>query len=334
VAGVTGVAVQATCVTGVPAFRMPVRGETEGRGGASPGRTAAERDTRGLPIRDSSDGAASDGYGVLADLGGAQHAVEQQVEVVSHLLGALARPDVQGLGGSLCLLQRGALRQLRAEHEGAEHVAEFLDPELVLERLHASPVNDDAERLQPGGETAPDLLDRTQGTIGGGHGEQPGLGHHGDPVRCGPGGAGEGVEGGGAVDEHEVVVGLDVSEGLLELPDLPDAGVRSVEIDRRRTADHHVDLAGTALRPAAGSDRGTHDLLLRGGEDIRHVEVSGDVDVHAGGDVRLGVEIHDEGPQTLREGRGGQPEGHSCLSDSTLERADAKYMHERPRYLH
>ncbi len=31
---------------------------------------------------------------VLADLRGAQHAVEQQVEVVGHLLGALTRPDV------------------------------------------------------------------------------------------------------------------------------------------------------------------------------------------------------------------------------------------------
>jgi hypothetical protein len=31
---------------------------------------------------------------VLADLRGAQHAVEQQVEVMGHLLGALARPDV------------------------------------------------------------------------------------------------------------------------------------------------------------------------------------------------------------------------------------------------
>ena len=31
---------------------------------------------------------------VLADLRGAQHAIEQQVEVMGHLLGALTRPDV------------------------------------------------------------------------------------------------------------------------------------------------------------------------------------------------------------------------------------------------
>ncbi len=44
-------------------------------------------------------------YGVLADLRGAQHAIEQQVEIVGHLLGALSGPDVQRLRGTLCLLQ-------------------------------------------------------------------------------------------------------------------------------------------------------------------------------------------------------------------------------------
>jgi hypothetical protein len=44
---------------------------------------------------------------------GSQHAVEQLVEVASHLLRALARPDVQRLRGALRLLQRRALGQLR-----------------------------------------------------------------------------------------------------------------------------------------------------------------------------------------------------------------------------
>jgi hypothetical protein len=47
---------------------------------------------------------------VLAYLCGAQHAVEKQVEVMGHLLGALARPDVQRLGGTLRLLKRCAFR--------------------------------------------------------------------------------------------------------------------------------------------------------------------------------------------------------------------------------
>ena len=76
-------------------------------------------------------------------------------------LPALAEPSrpplvaVPGLGLSvevpartLRLLQRGALGQLRREHERTEHVAEFLDAELVLERLHAGTIHDDAERLE------------------------------------------------------------------------------------------------------------------------------------------------------------------------------------------
>ena len=44
------------------------------------------------------------GNRVLADFRGAQHAVEQQIEVVSHFLSTLSRPDVQRLGGTLRLL--------------------------------------------------------------------------------------------------------------------------------------------------------------------------------------------------------------------------------------
>ena len=94
----------------------------------------------------------------------------------------------------------------------------------------AGAVHDDAERLQPGGEAAADLLDRAQRAVGGGDREQAGLGDDGDAVARRPRGAGERVERRGAVDEHEVVVGLDVGEGLFELPDVADrsgAGRRS-----------------------------------------------------------------------------------------------------------
>ncbi len=86
-----------------------------------------------------------------------------------HLLGAFARPDVERLGRTLCLLQRRTLRQLGAEHQRPEHVAQLLDAELVLERLHPCAVDDDAQRLQSRRQTAADLLDRAQRTVGGGH---------------------------------------------------------------------------------------------------------------------------------------------------------------------
>jgi hypothetical protein len=232
----------------------------------------------------------------------------------------------------LRLLQRGPLGQLRREHERAEHVAELLDAELVLERLHAGTVHDDAERLQAGGEPAADLLDRAEGPVGGGHREESGLGDDGHTVGRSPGGAGEGVQRRRAVDEDEVVVLLDVGEGLFELPDVADGRVRPVEVDGRGRSDHDVDLALGALRPPRGGDRLTDDLLLRVLEHVRHVEVAGDVDVEAGRDVRLRVEIHHQRAQSLGERGRSQAERHRRLADTTLEGAHAEYMHGEQRY--
>lgn len=134
------------------------------------------------------------GLSVFADTAGAENSVQQLVEVRRHLLGAVARPDVQRFRRALRLLERRALGQLGAEYEGTEHVAQFLDPELVLHRLRTHTVDDDAEGLQAGAEAAPDLLDRAQRTVGRGHGEQSGLGHDDDPVTSRPRRAGEGVE--------------------------------------------------------------------------------------------------------------------------------------------
>ena len=96
------------------------RGEAAGTG-RPPGR-AGKRDGQasGYPAQAASIGAdisgeKSPGFTqrganelrgnrVLADFRGAQHAVEQQIEVVSHFLSTLSRPDVQGLGGTLRLL--------------------------------------------------------------------------------------------------------------------------------------------------------------------------------------------------------------------------------------
>ena len=64
------------------------------------------------------------------------------------------------------------------------------------------------------------------------------------------------------------------------------------------------------------------------GEDIGDVEVTGDVDVHAGRDVGLRVEVDDEGRDAAREGGGSEPERHRGLSDASLEGADAEYVHE------
>ncbi len=234
---------------------------------------------------------------------------------------------MQRLGGTLSLLQRRALGQLRGEHERPEHVAQLLDAELVLDRLGAHAVHHDAERLEPGRESAPDLLDRAEGAVGCGDGEEAGFGDDHDTVARSPRRAGQRVQGRRAVDEHEVVVGFDGGEGLFELPHVAHTRVRAVEVDRGGAADEHVDRARVHLRPAAGGDRLTDDLLLRVRQDVGDVESSGHLDVHPGGDVGLRVEVDDESPDASGESRRGQPECHGRLADASLERADAEYVH-------
>lgn len=262
-----------------------------------------------------------------SDASGADDAVEQLVEVGRELLSGVAGPDVQRLGGTLSLLQRGALGKLGGEHERPEHVAQLFDAELVLDRLRAHPVDDDAQRLQTGGEAATDLFDRAQRAIGGCDREQPGLGDHHDAVAGSPGGARQGVQRRGAVDQDEVVVGFDGSERLFELPDVADARMRSVEVDGGRAADENIDRARMNLRPSAGGDRLTDDFLLRVRQDIGDVESSGHLDVHAGGHIGLRIEVDDKSTDAPGEGRRGQAEGHGRLADASLERADAEYVH-------
>lgn len=237
------------------------------------------------------------------DASGADDPVEQLVEVGRELLRGISRPDVQRLGGTLRLLQRGALRQLRGEHEGPEHVAQLLDAELVLDGLGAHAVHDDAERLQTRGEAAADLLDRAKGTVGRGDGEQAGLGDDHDAVTRRPCRAGQRVQRRCAVDEHEVVVGLDGCERLFELPHVAHARVRTVEVDCGGAADEDIDRSWVHLRPAAGGDRLPDDLLLRVRQDVGDVETSGHLDVHPGGDVGLRVEVDDESPDSSGESR-------------------------------
>lgn len=237
------------------------------------------------------------------DASGADDAVEQLVEVGGEFLSGVARPDVQGLGGALRLLQRRAFRKLGGEHERAEHVAELLDAELVLDGLRTHAVHHDAERLESRRETAADLLDRAEGTVGCGDGEEAGLGDDHDAVARRPRRAGQGIQRRCAVDEHEVVLGLDGCESLLQLPHVAHARVRAVEIDRGGTADEDIDRPGVHLRPPAGRDRLTDDLLLRVRQDIGDVESSGHLDVHPGGDVGLRVEVDDERPDSSGESR-------------------------------
>ena len=182
------------------------------------------------------------------------------------------------------------------------------------------------ETVDPGGCVTKTIA--PERAIGCGNGEQAGLGNDRHPIARRPRRPGQGIERRGGVDQHEVVVGLDVGERLLELPDVPDAGVRPVEVDGGRAPDHHVDLAGAAARPAARGDRGADDLLLGGGEDVGDVEMTGDADVETRRDIRLRVEIDDEGSQSAGEGSGGQAERHGGLPHSSLEGADAKNMHE------
>ena len=76
-----------------------------------------------------------------------------------HLLGTVARPDVEWFSGALRLLQRDSFWQLRAQNEWAEHVAEFLNTELVLKRRRTGTVDDDAKRLETGAETTTNFFD-------------------------------------------------------------------------------------------------------------------------------------------------------------------------------
>lgn len=289
--------------------------------------------------RDGGRGTGESGLGgsefcVFADASSAHDAVEEEVEILRHLLSALARPDVHGLGCALCLLESGALRQLGGEHEGTEHVPQLLDAELVLERLGPHAVHDDAEGLEARRETAADLLDGPQRTVGGGDGEQTGLRHDAHAITRGPRCTRQSIEGRRTIDEDEVILRLDVRERLLELPDVTDRGVRSVEVDRRGAADHDVDSAGVRLRPPGRSDRLTHRLLLGRGEDIGDAQPAGQRDVHAGRHVGLRVEVDDERPDALRERRGGQTEADGGLADASLEAAHAEYMHNQIRYLY
>ncbi len=210
---------------------------------------------------------------------------------------------MERLGGPLCLLQRRALGQLRGEDERTEHVAQLLDAELVLDRLRAHTVDHDAERLQARGETSTDLLDRTKSAVGGGDREEAGLGDDHHAVAGSPGSAGERVQRGRAVDEHQVVVCFDGCQRLFELPDVAHARVRSVEVDRGGASDQHVDGSGVHFGPAAGGDRLTDDLLLRVRQDIGDVEPTCHLDVHSGGHIGLRVEVDDERSDTTGEGR-------------------------------
>lgn len=62
--------------------------------------------------------------------------------------------------------------------------------------------------------------------------------------------------------------------------------------------------------------------------------MTGHLDVHAGRDVGLRIEVDDEGSDAAGEGRGRQPERHGRLADTALEGADAEYVHEQIRYLY
>ena len=77
-----------------------------------------------------------------------------------------------------------------------------------------------------------------------------------------------------------------------------------------------LELAETNITPEASLD----------------VELAGHLDVHAGGDIRLRVEIDHEGADTSGEGGGGKPQRDSGLADTTLERAHRQYVHEALRY--
>src|SRR5690606_11974284 len=92
-------------------------------------------------------------------------------------------------------------------------------------------------------------------------------------------------------------------------------------------ADEQIDRARMHLRPPTGRDRLADDLLLGVLQHVGDVQPAGDLNVHAGGDVRLGVEIDHEGADAAGEGGGSETESHGRLPDASFEGADAEYVH-------
>ena len=63
-------------------------------------------------------------------------------------------------------------------------------------------------------------------------------------------------------------------------------------------------------------------------------DVSTGMDIQvAGRDIRLRVEVDDEGTDAAGERRRRQSEGDGRLADTALEGTDAEYVHEQIRYL-
>ena len=56
--------------------------------------------------------------------------------------------------------------------------------------------------------------------------------------------------------------------------------------------------------------------------------MTGDLNVHSGRDIRLGIEVDDKGAHTVREGSRSETKGHRGFAYSSLEGADAKYVHK------
>ena len=143
---------------------------------------------------------------------GAQRVGEEAVEEPRDLPRTRVAQVVDRHEGPLGALHRRALGDPLGEHERPEEGGELLDPVPVLADVGPQPVDDDAERLQPGVERAAHLVDRLQGTVGRSDREDPRLGDDERSMGRGEADPGEPAEGGRAVDDDEVVGAVDLVE--------------------------------------------------------------------------------------------------------------------------
>ena len=193
----------------------------------------------------------------------------------------------------------------------------------MLGRTGTHTVDDQAERLQVGGATLPQLIRRAQRTVGSRDGEQAGLGHYCDSVARRPRRAGQTVEAGRTVDEDEPVAFGDPSEGILEPAQIALGQRRPIEFCGTRRTGDHIEVAEPVADPPGRDDRLGQDLLgLRSSEHIGDVDTRRGRHIKAGRRVRLRVHVDDQGGNPPVVGRRGQTERHGCLTDSAFEAAD------------
>src|SRR5690606_27466715 len=124
------------------------------------------RSTVSPPPWPAAAAAPSPGRTPLGRHGAVPHRTEQAAEVAVERAGDVAAgggvPELHRAGHALSVLDDRALRHRWRQHERAEQLLQLVEPEPVLGRTLAVPVDDETERLQFVVVLAALVLDRAQ----------------------------------------------------------------------------------------------------------------------------------------------------------------------------